>query len=79
MTFPIELSGGRRLWPDPEAGTYQISDGGGWLPGIYADEDTARRAFEVGFDELQTLSDRICRIDGENRAITVADLEGIRT
>ncbi len=74
MTFPVELSGGRRLWSDPNDGTHQISDGGGWLPGIYADEATARRAFEVDAVTLQALSDRICPVDGENRAITMEDL-----
>lgn len=59
-------------------GTCTISSRGGWLPGIYDSERTARYAFRFGDDILQRLSDRICRFDTENRPITMDDLRKAR-
>lgn len=55
-------------------GTFAISSHRAWLPGIYDSERSARYAFRFGDTALQALSDRICRFDGENRAITMDDL-----
>ncbi len=68
----VDLGGGRRLWATTN--TYVISDGGGWLPGIYATEDAARAAFDVDVARLQAISDRVCTVHGEDRAITGDDL-----
>ena len=54
-------------------GAWIVSDGF-WLPGLYATEEAARKAANLPDDALQALSDRICRFDGENRRITMADL-----
>ena len=59
-------------------GTFLISSRGCWLPGIYDSERAARYAFRFGDAALQGLSERICRIDGESRAITMDDLREAR-
>ena len=57
---------------------FSISSGGAWLPGLYDTRATARYAFQFPGEVLQALSDRICRIGGENRLITKADLKAAR-
>lgn len=42
-----------------ENGNYSISSGGTWLPGIYADERTAKYAFRFPNNELQKLQDSV--------------------
>ena len=59
-------------------GTCTISSRGMWLPGIYDSERSARYAFRFGDEVLQSLADRVCRVDGENRAITMDDLRAAR-
>lgn len=62
--------------------TWQAADGGGWLPGIYADEAAARLALAViqdHYGELVELARWELRGRGDAyRPITVADLESIR-
>jgi len=57
---------------------YVISSRQVWLPGIYDSERTARAAFRKSDEALSALNDRICNINGENRAITAEDLRGIK-
>lgn len=57
-----------------EEGTWVVADGGVWLDGIYESEATARRAATLSDSVLSALG-RIYRIDGENRPVTMADLQ----
>jgi uridylate kinase len=54
-------------------GTWVVADGC-WLPGVYADEQTALRAAELGTETLTALNERISHVRGENRPITAKDL-----
>ncbi len=54
-------------------GRWVVSDDEMWLPGSYDSDATARAAAELSDDFLHGLG-RICSVDGENRAITMADL-----
>jgi hypothetical protein len=56
---------------------WAVADDAGWLPGIYATEEAARRAGTIDPERLEQLSDRVCSVHGEDRAITVEDLEGL--
>ncbi len=58
-------------------GAWVVCDGF-WLPGLYATEEAARKAATLPDDALHALSDRICRVDGENRRITMADLKDVK-
>lgn len=58
-----------------DAGGFTISSRRVWLPGIYDTMAAANYAFQFPDVALQELSDRICRIDGEHRHITTADLK----
>lgn len=61
------------------SGGFAISSHGAWLPGIYADRQAARQAFQLTDPELLQLSARICHQDsGEGRAITLEDLGQVR-
>jgi len=54
-------------------GEYVIADGGGWLPGCYADRPTAELALTMDYDTLRRLNDN--RPKGDQYApITVEDL-----
>jgi hypothetical protein len=53
---------------------YTISSGGSWLPGIYETEAAARYAFQFDNATLQSLSDKVCSVLGEDRQITTDDL-----
>lgn len=57
-------------------GTWTVSDRGMWLDGIYATEETARRAAGLSDATLRDLG-RIYRVDGENRPVTDADLDAV--
>jgi len=60
-----------------DSGTFVISSDGVWLPGVYADETTAREALKLPDDVLQKLQDAAnARGDG---TITAADLAGARS
>jgi hypothetical protein len=65
------------IHPDDD-GTFTISSHAMWLPGIYDSERAARYAFRFSNETLQQLSDRICAVHGENRAITTDDLKAAR-
>lgn len=75
----IDVTGGGHLYTNGKA--WQAADGAGWLPGIYADEDAARRALVVidsHYSELVTLARWETRGFGdEYRPITVADLDAL--
>ena len=59
-------------------GTFVISSGGCWLPGIYADQETANYAFQFSDAQLSALNNHICHFERENRAITMDDLRAAR-
>ena len=71
----IHLPGGRRIYPAPGGTCTIATNAHGWLPGIYDGQETATAAFDCDVADLEVLSQRVCRIEGENRAITMADLE----
>lgn len=77
--FPIPVDGGQ-LWPGQD-GTWQASDGGGWLPGIYADEASARKAIAVAqtdYGALAAAVDADVRGIGDDyRPVTVSDLRSL--
>jgi hypothetical protein len=50
-------------------------EGYGWLPGYYDSVAAARAAAELPPESLSELSNRICRVDGEDRPMTAADIE----
>lgn len=56
---------------------WAVADDAGWLPGIYATEEAARLATTIDPARLEQLSDQVCHLDKENRAITVEDLESL--
>lgn len=45
-----------------------------WLPGYYDTLETARRAAYLSDAVLSDLNARICHVDGEDRAIAMADI-----
>ena len=55
-------------------GGFVVSDDGTWVPGVFDCPETAREAVSLSPGDIQRLSDRICRFDGEDRAITKDDL-----
>lgn len=68
--------GNLKIWP-MEGGGFALSDEGGWLPGLYDTEDTAKKAHQLlsgKYVEWSELSDRICYHSKENRFITMSDL-----
>lgn len=67
MIYPIRAGDG-----------YVISSRSMWLPGVYETERAARYAFRFPVAALQQLTERICWQDGEDRAITWADLRAAR-
>lgn len=81
--FPsITKYGKYKIWQTQGLDGLSLSHaGGGWEPGIYEDLEAAKRAADLckagKYEELQALSDRVCTITGENRLITIKDLEGI--
>lgn len=63
-----------QTWPSAD-GTWQVSDGGGWIDGYFDSEATALAAVPyAGSAALADLSKRVCHFDKEDRAITAADL-----
>lgn len=78
--MPQDIGGGRQIWRG-EDGTYQASDGGGWLPGIYADEAAARIALDLArtnYGALCAVVDADVRGIGDDyRPVTVEDLAGL--
>ncbi len=49
-----------------------------WLPGLYDSEAAARYALRLPRQVLQDLSGRICPVGGEDRNITLGDMDTIR-
>lgn len=64
-----------RIHPLPR-GEYVVSQNDLWLPGVYDSEETATRACDLPTATLLALG-RIYRVDGENRALTMDDLDAI--
>lgn len=58
-TFPTDVGDGRQLWGPQVDGTYLISDGGGWIPGVFASREAAMRAFDVDPGELYRLQQAV--------------------
>ena len=59
-----------------DADTYCIADGAGWLPGVYATEGAAVWAAKnLTEAQIDRWLGRICSYLGENRSITLADVE----
>lgn len=78
---PIDIGGGAQVWPGRD-GTFQASDRGGWLPGIYADEAAARRAVQVAATAYRALADLVSAdvrgIGDEYRPVTVDELAALQ-
>jgi hypothetical protein len=55
-----------------DRGRWLVSRNEQWLPGVYDSETTALRAIRI-----DTLLGPIYRTDGENRPVTMADLDAI--
>lgn len=74
--FPQELGDGKQLWGPNEDGTYQISDGGGWIPGVYENRETALLALERTSEDLFWLQNEVNTryADPVRRIITMAML-----
>lgn len=81
MTQLDQWCGARQCWHD---GTYArmiyavpdgfvIAENDQWLPGVYADRETAARAFEHGNETLQMVQD-LKLASGSWAAITANDL-----
>lgn len=72
----IEYCGTRRLWYNKTSGSYSISENEVWIPGSYADRETALAAFE--YDDLVLLAAQNAvnerEPDFDKRVITMADL-----
>ena len=73
------MTKGKALPRQLEDGTWCVAWGpehgaGMWLPGYFDAELTAVAAAHLPDDILADLNARICRIDGENRAITMGDI-----
>jgi hypothetical protein len=62
-----------RLYQTGTDGSWSVSDHEMWLPGLYDAQDTAIQAAALPDATLLRL-EPICRVDGENRPITMADL-----
>lgn len=57
-----------------DTGNWVVADNGTWLPGIFDCRTTAEKAATLPDGVLADLNRAICRIDGEDRAITEDDL-----
>jgi hypothetical protein len=57
-----------------DAGDWVVADGC-WLPGAYDSKTTALHAAAFSYERLSELNKRVCHIDGENRALTMDDLQ----
>lgn len=66
---PVLDDGVRRVYATDD-GRYVISEHGAWLPGAYADINTAMAAFEVDDEVLVALRDRVTPAPGRG-AITL--------
>jgi hypothetical protein len=72
MSDPVIIhDGDRRIWR--RDGTYSISESGCWIPGVYADEATARAAFDFDDWELLGIQNRLndSEPDPAKRVITM--------
>lgn len=58
-------------------GGWAVADRGMWLEGLYDSDETARHAATLS-DELLHRLRHICWVDGEDRPITMADLDEAR-
>lgn len=74
--YRIEISGARKLYQNIRAGTFSISMHDVWIPGIYADRETAIAAFDVANGKLARIQEKINERepDYDKRVITMADL-----
>lgn len=88
--LPNEHAGGVHTYPpskhwsaDDGPTGWQAADGGGWIPGIFDTEETALAAAAVAWgplmQEYAAMQARVNHLDQENRAITMADLNGLET
>jgi len=58
-----------------EQGQWGVADNGRWVPGAYASQDAARMAAGLcATGHLVALRDRINRVSGQYRPISLADL-----
>lgn len=51
-----------------------VADGGGWIPGIYDSEATARHAATLDIAVVQAVNDEVCHVQRQSRPITMDDL-----
>lgn len=70
----------RRVYRQAD-GRYVISESSVWLPGVYADEQTAQRAFDLPYRTLHELQERVnaTQTDYADRFITMEMLEAMTT
>lgn len=59
---------------ETDDGTFVVSSHQVWLPGSYATKQAAQYALQFPDKILQSLTDRICHVSGEDRPITTEDL-----
>lgn len=59
-------------------GGFVAADGGGWWPGIFDTEATARHALTLDIVKVQAVSDEVNHCKRGDRPITMNDLEGAR-
>lgn len=76
MSFPIYDQDDRRIYA-VECG-FVIAEGGSWIPGCYADLDTAKAAFDLDDAVLAALQAEVNRseVDPARRIITATMLRG---
>lgn len=84
MAYVTYHTGRRDHLPRVRGNFYELEDGKwcaslyGWLPGYYDTLETARKAPYLSRPILDGLNKHICHVDGENRAITMADIEAAK-
>lgn len=74
----IEAVGNTHLYANVDETGWQVADGGGWYPGIYASREAALLAPKLPIDELTHLVQFDCRSvtgqPGSYRPVTEEDL-----
>jgi len=84
MAYITYHTGRRSYLPRVRGNYYENEDGTwcaslyGWLPGYYDTLETARKAPYLSRAVLDRLNARICHVDGQARAITMADIEAAK-
>lgn len=68
-----------KIWSPKKCPGFTISDGGGWLDGVFDSRESAIEGFKLslspnGYCLLAGLNRRVCHITRENRLITLDDL-----